>query len=98
MVELLKQEQYVPMPLAHQVASLFTGVNGYLDDVPTARVKAFEKEFLAFLDKSYPDILHDLQAKKMIEPALEQKLKIAIEKFKTQWGLTPRGQTPSGVV
>jgi len=85
MVELLKQEQYVPMPLAHQVASIFTGVNGYLDDVPVARVKAFEKEFLAFLDKGYPDILHDLQNKKVIEPALEQKLKNAVEKFKTQF-------------
>jgi len=85
MVELLKQEQYVPMPLAHQVAGIFAGVNGYLDDVPVARVKAFEKEFLAFLDKSYPDIPHDLQQKKLIEPALEQKLKTALDKFKQQF-------------
>ena len=85
MVELLKQEQYVPMSTARQVASIFTGVNGYLDDVPVARVKAFEKEFLAFLDKSYPDILHDVETKKVIDPALEQKLKSAVEKFKTQF-------------
>jgi len=85
MVELLKQEQYVPMPMANQVASLFTGVNGYLDDLPVARVKAFEKGFLAFLDKNYPDVLHDLQAKKIIEPAIEQKLKTAVEKFKVQF-------------
>ena len=85
MVELLKQEQYVPMPLAHQVASLFAGVNGYLDDVPVARVRTFEKELLAFLDKIYPDILHDLQAKKILEPPMEQKLKAAVEKFKQQF-------------
>jgi F-type H+-transporting ATPase subunit alpha len=85
MVELLKQEQYVPMPLGHQVASIFAGVNGTLDDVPVASVKAFEKEFLAFREKSYPDIPRDLQQKKMIDPALEQKLKTAVEKFKQQF-------------
>ena len=85
MVELLKQEQYVPMPLARQVASIFAGVNGYLDDVPVNRVREFEAQFLAFLDKNYGDVLHDLDAKKAIDPALEQKLKSAVEKFKQQF-------------
>ena len=43
MVELLKQEQYVPMPVEQQVISIFAGVNGYLDDLPVEAVRRFEQ-------------------------------------------------------
>ena len=46
MVELLKQEQYVPMPVEQQVISIFAGGNGYLDDLPVEAVRRFETEFL----------------------------------------------------
>ena len=82
MVELLKQDQYVPMGLADQVISTYAGVNGYLDDLPAARIHAFEKEFLAFVEKSYPDIRHEIQSKKAIDLTVEEKLKSALEKFK----------------
>ena len=85
MVELLKQGQYVPMTLADQVISAYAGVNGHLDDLPAARIHAFEKEFLAFVEKSYPDIRHEIQTKKIIDPAVEEKLKSAIGKFKAQF-------------
>ena len=82
MVELLKQGQYEPMPLADQVVSIFAGVNGTLDDLPTGQVRAFEKELLAFVEKNYPDVRHEIQTKKLIEPPIEQKLRQAIEKLK----------------
>ncbi len=85
MVELLKQGQYQPMVLADQVVSIFAGIQGYLDDLPTAQVRAFEKELLAFVDKNYPDVRHDIQTKKIIDPAVEQKLREAIEKLKQQF-------------
>ena len=84
MVELLKQDQYQPMALADQVVSIFVGVNGYLDDLPAAQVRAFDKEFRAFVGKEYPDVQHDIETKKVIEPAVEAKLKAAVERFKAK--------------
>jgi len=46
MVELLKQGQYKPMPVADQVLSIYAGVNGYLDDVPVDKVQQFETDLL----------------------------------------------------
>src|SRR6059036_2650832 len=54
MVELLKQEQYVPMPVEQQVLSIWAGTNGYLDDVKVESVRRFEQDWLAFLGKEYP--------------------------------------------
>ena len=85
MVELLKQEQYQPMSLADQVVVIHAGIQGYLDDVPVSEVRAFEKELRAFVSASYPDILHDIQAKKLMEPPVQKKLDEAIQKFKTQF-------------
>ncbi len=82
MVELLKQDQYQPMPLECQVVGLFAGIQGHLDDLPVERVRPFERELLAFVEKNYPDILHEIRTQKVIDPAVEQKLKEAIEKFK----------------
>ena len=47
MVELLKQGQYKPMPVADQVLSIYAGVNGFLDDVPVDKVQQFEADLLA---------------------------------------------------
>ena len=57
MVELLKQDQYVPMPVEQQVISIFTGTNGYLDDLPVGAVRRFEGEFLAFIATSRPSFM-----------------------------------------
>src|SRR5213594_90989 len=56
MVELLKQGQFMPMPVEQQVVSIWAGANGYLDDLPVESVRRFEKEFLAFVEKNYPEI------------------------------------------
>nr|HQU29158.1 F0F1 ATP synthase subunit alpha [Nitrospirales bacterium] len=49
MVELLKQEQYKPMPVADQVLSIFAGVNGFVDNVPVNKIREFEQGLLAFI-------------------------------------------------
>ncbi len=84
MVELLKQGQYQPMSLADQVVGIYAGVNGYLDDVPVENIKKFEIDLLAFVEKNFPDLRHDIQNKKVLDAATEPKLKTAIEKFKAQ--------------
>lgn len=78
--ELLKQDQYVPMSVEEQVVVIYCGVNGYMDDIPTDRVKAFEAEFLKFMRSSHPDVLNGVRDKKVIPD--EGAFVKAIEEFK----------------
>jgi F-type H+-transporting ATPase subunit alpha len=85
MVELLKQGQYVPVPIEQQVMIIWVGVNGHLDDVPTDAIAKFEQEFIAFCERKYPDIEHNLKQDKKISDETEAKLKAAIQEFKAQF-------------
>jgi F-type H+-transporting ATPase subunit alpha len=82
MVELLKQDQYVPMPVEQQVLVIFAGSNGYVDDVPVNQVRKFEQELLRFATSKYADLLKDIVAKKAIDDDLKARMKAAIEEFK----------------
>jgi F-type H+-transporting ATPase subunit alpha len=82
MTEVLKQGQYVPLSLDRQVAIIFAGINGYLDDVPVEKVAAFEQAFYRFLDASHPEIGKRLATEKAITPETEQQLRAAIDEFK----------------
>lgn len=78
--EILKQGQYEPYPVEEQVVVIYCGVNGFLDDIPTDKVKAFEVEFLKFMRSSHPDILKSIRETKVLGD--EEKLRKAIEEFK----------------
>jgi F-type H+/Na+-transporting ATPase subunit alpha len=86
MVELLKQEQYVPMPIERQVVSIFAGVNGYLDDLPVAAVRRFENGFLAFVEQEFPEVPHDIRTTRDLSDADQQRLHEAAKKFKAIFG------------
>jgi F-type H+/Na+-transporting ATPase subunit alpha len=83
MVELLKQDQYVPMSLVEQVSVLFAATQGFLDDIPVESVKKFEEEFLRFMRDSKADLVNELGDKKAIDDELKPKLIAALEQFKT---------------
>lgn len=74
LVELLKQDQYVPMPVEQQVVSIFVGTNGYLDEIPLEDVQRFEKEFLEMVEMKHQDLLVEIAEKKDLTDALQQKL------------------------
>lgn len=82
MMELLKQGQYVPMPVEKQVAVIWSGATGYLDDVPVARVGEFEKEFLHYLEGRYKKTLQALAKVQTITSEIEKDLKDAVTEFK----------------
>ncbi|MHC1702247.1 MAG: F0F1 ATP synthase subunit alpha [Humidesulfovibrio sp.] len=82
LVELLKQPQYQPMPVHEQVASLYAGTRGYMDDVPLDAVRKFETEMLEFMRNSKADILKDIAEKKALDADIEGRLKAAIDEFK----------------
>ncbi|MCF8085626.1 MAG: F0F1 ATP synthase subunit alpha [Desulfohalobiaceae bacterium] len=82
MMELLKQDQYEPMPVQDQVAVLFAGSRGYMDDISEDSVRKFEKEYLDFMKNSKPEILDEINQKKDMDQELESKLGSAVEEFK----------------
>jgi len=85
MVEILKQGQYQPLPLSRQVAIIWAGANGYLDDLPIDSLDRFEKELIAFIEKEFPDIFHNIQNEKVISDATDQKLHDAVKKCKEKF-------------
>jgi F-type H+-transporting ATPase subunit alpha len=85
MTEILKQGQFIPMPMERQTMILWAAVNGFLDDLPLESVKAFEEGFYPYIDQNYPDIPHTIADKKDIDDATEAKLKEATIKYKTEF-------------
>ncbi|MGM9571708.1 MAG: F0F1 ATP synthase subunit alpha, partial [bacterium] len=83
-MELLKQPQYMPMPVEEQVISIFAGINGFIDDLDTKNVKEFEKQLLSFIKAQYPEIPKEIISAGKMSDELIEKLKGAIEKFKNE--------------
>ncbi len=83
--EILKQPQYEPMSLEHQVIVLFAGVNGFVDAIPVERVKAWEQAVLRYIESSFPEIGRDINEKKMLSPETEAKLREALQTFNSTW-------------
>jgi F-type H+-transporting ATPase subunit alpha len=82
LVELLKQPQYGPMPMEQEVAVIYAGTTGYVDDVPLNRVAEFQSELLKFLATGGADVMRELREKKDMTAEVEAKLKAALVDFK----------------
>lgn len=83
LVEILKQGQYEPMAVEEQVVSIYTAVNGHLDDVDVDKVGKFELEFLKFIkSSSYKEILNEIKVTSKLDEEVENKLLAAIKEFK----------------
>jgi len=74
LTELLKQGQYVPMPIEEQVVVIFAGVRGFLDAVDTNKIVAFEKAFLPFVKANHQDVLDTIAKEGALSDAMEAKL------------------------
>ena len=61
LVEILKQGQHVPMPMADQVAIIYAGTQGYLDKVPVNQLHDFERNYLQFMNDSHPELLEEIE-------------------------------------
>ncbi len=85
LTELLKQPQFQPLSAAQQVAILFAGTQGLLDDLPVPDIKAFEAGYYSFLDTAHPDILSDIATKKALDDDLRARLKAAILEYKADF-------------
>jgi F-type H+-transporting ATPase subunit alpha len=81
LVELLKQGQYAPIPVERQIVSIFLGTKGYMDSIPVADVKRFEKEALEFFEVKHKDIFETLKKEKDISKQLDEKINNAANDF-----------------
>jgi len=84
LVEILKQPQYKPFAIEQEVMVIYAGTQGYLDDVPLARVQEFQAAFLAYMDTSGAAVKQELASKKELGSELETRLKQALIDFKTK--------------
>jgi F-type H+-transporting ATPase subunit alpha len=82
MVEVLKQGPYSPIPIEKQVAMIFAGTKGYLDDIPVSSITKFESELYVFMDSKYASVLDDIRTAQKITDESEEALKKAIADFK----------------
>ncbi len=79
--EILKQPQYKPVSLEHQVMAIFAGTQGYTDAVPVQRMREWETAFLHFMDTHHPHIGETIAREKALSEATEKSLRAAIEEF-----------------
>ncbi len=81
LVELLKQDQYVPMPVEKEVVGIFAGTNGFLDEVPLEEVSRYEKELLEMMDVKHADLLQAIAVKKDLTDEITAQLKTVLRQF-----------------
>jgi F-type H+-transporting ATPase subunit alpha len=85
MTELLKQGQYVPMPVEEQIVVIYAGVHGFLDSLPVDSIREFEREYLRYLHSQYPEILTEIKEQKSISDALADRLNRVITEFTNEF-------------
>jgi len=82
LTELLKQDQYSPMPVAQQVIAIFSGVRGFFDDIELNNIKDMEKQIYEEIKSSNPEIIDSINNTGKLEEEIDKKLTQVIEKFK----------------
>lgn len=85
LTELLKQDQYQPLTVEKQIAVIYSGTKGYLDEIETEQIAAYEEELFNFLETGREDLLKDLREQGKMDEDLEERLKNAVEEFTSEF-------------
>ncbi|MBP1729946.1 MAG: synthase subunit alpha [Deltaproteobacteria bacterium] len=85
LTELLKQNLYAPYPVEQQVALLYAGTNGFIDQYPESAVGRYEKELVEYMAKEHGPLLGEIREKKQIDASTEEKLVQALNTFKEKF-------------
>jgi F-type H+-transporting ATPase subunit alpha len=85
MQEILKQPQYRPMSLEHQVVALFAGTNGFADNVPVGNIAQWQADLISYMESSHPEIVKDIVEKKAIMDNTRANLLKALDAFRNTW-------------
>jgi F-type H+-transporting ATPase subunit alpha len=81
LVEILNQPQFSPMSLAQEVLILYAGTRGFLDKYAVDKIKNYEPQLLSFVEGKYPEIMKEIDEKKIIGPELDKKLREVLAAF-----------------
>jgi F-type H+/Na+-transporting ATPase subunit alpha len=85
LTEVLKQDQYQPLPVEKQIVIAFAGTNGYLDEFAVEDCRPFERGLYEFMDSSYPSVGKQIAAKKQIDEALRAELRKMLDEYKAKF-------------
>ena len=85
LIEILKQPQYQPLPVEKQIAIIFAGTTGLVDDLPVEQIRAFEAALYKFLDNSKPAVLEAIRTKKALDDEIRKNLTDAINEAKAKF-------------
>jgi F-type H+-transporting ATPase subunit alpha len=85
LVELLKQDQFSPLPFSKQILIIFAGTGGFLDDLPVNQVRDFEKELYKYVDATNAGLLRAIMEKKTLDDALKAQITDVIKQAKQQF-------------
>jgi F-type H+-transporting ATPase subunit alpha len=81
LVEILKQGQYDPIRVGHQILVIYAGVHGFLDDYPVDVLQRYERELYKFVEDKHPDILAEIDKKKELDESLDEKIQKVLNEF-----------------
>ncbi|MCR0273770.1 F0F1 ATP synthase subunit alpha [[Clostridium] innocuum] len=85
LTKLLIQNQYDPLPVTHQVLSLFAAKNKFLKPVKVEDVQLYEKEMLKYMERNHADILAEIEEKQVLDDALSANIKAALQAFEAEF-------------
>ena len=85
LTELLKQDQYVPLPVGKQILAIFAGTQGHLDDISVEAIRSFETGLSRFVDNNHPSLLQKLMGKKKLDDSMRQEFGQIITQFKERF-------------
>jgi F-type H+-transporting ATPase subunit alpha len=81
LVELLKQNQYVPLAIEKQVVIIYAGTQGYVDKLPVESLRQYEEELYRFIDEKHADVWEEIRSKREINDDTKKKLDKALKAF-----------------
>lgn len=85
LTKLLIQNQYDPLPVTHQVLTLFAAKNKFLKPVKVEDVQLYEKEMLKYMEQNHADILTEIEEKQALDDALSANIKAALQAFEAEF-------------
>ncbi len=86
LVEILKQDQYVPLPVESQIVIVYAAINGFVDGVETSQIRRYEEEMRSFLNRVHPEVYAIIHEKKELSDDVKSKLNAALTEFKGIFG------------
>ncbi len=85
LTQILKQDQYAPLPVEKQIIAMFAATRGYLDDLAVEECRAFELGLYPFLDASWPEVGRKILEKRELDEALQAEMRKALDEYKVKY-------------